>query len=108
MRCLHGCYGRAGTMLHGSPAGAPVSWDNRRCCAQSYSMMEGGEDISENLKTDRVTHYVEHPVPIQPPLEEAPAAPMPLMLTQKVLIPTCALPLNSDMSIEQYWVSCSR
>ena len=47
-------------------------------------MMEGGEDVSENLKTDRVTHYVEHPVPIQPPLEEAPAAPMPLMLTQKV------------------------
>ena len=47
-------------------------------------MMEGGEDISENFRLDRITHYVEHPVPIEPPIEEAPAAPMPLMLTQKV------------------------
>lgn len=51
---------------------------------QSYSMMDGGEDISENFRLDRITHYVEHPVPIEPPIEEAPAAPMPLMLTQKV------------------------
>ena len=74
-------------------------WDNQRCCAQSYSMMEGGEDVSENLKTDRVTHYVEHPVPIQPPLEEAPAAPMPLMLTQKVLILMCALLCTPEIGI---------
>ncbi len=47
-------------------------------------MMEGSEDISENVKLDRITHYVEHPIPIEPPIEEAPAAPMPLMLTTKV------------------------
>lgn len=46
--------------------------------------MEGGGDISENIKLDRITHYVEHPIPIEPPIEEAPAAPMPLMLTTKV------------------------
>ena len=54
---------------------------------QTYSMMEGGEGISENLKLERITHYVEHPVPIEPPIEEAPAAPMPLMLTTKVELP---------------------
>ena len=47
-------------------------------------MMEGGDDISENIKLERITHYVEHPIPIEPPIEEAPAAPMPLMLTTKV------------------------
>ncbi len=47
--------------------------------------MEGGEDISENIKLERVTQYIEHPVPIEPPIEEAPAAPMPLMLTTKVI-----------------------
>ena len=46
--------------------------------------MEGAEDISENVRQERITHYVEHPVPIEPPVEEAPAAPMPLMLTTKV------------------------
>ena len=65
-------------------------------------MMEGGEDVSENLKTERVTHYVEHPVPIQPPLDEAPAAPMPLMLTQKVLMRTCALLCTHLMSTQLY------
>lgn len=62
----------------GSP---PHGW---RCAVQSYSMMEGGEDISENIRQERITHYVEHPVPIEPPIEESPAAPMPLMLTTKV------------------------
>ena len=65
-------------------------------------MMAGGEDISENLKTDRVTHYVEHPVPIQPPLEEAPAAPMPLMLTQKVLTHTSALLYTHEISAQPF------
>ena len=67
-------------------------------------MMEGSEDISENLKTDRVTHYVEHPVPIQPPLEEAPAAPMPLMLTQKVLLLTCAPLCTGKTSVQSHWL----
>ena len=79
--------------------------DNQRCCTQSYSMMEGSKDISENLKTDRVTHYVEHPVPIQPPLEEAPAAPMPLMLTQKVLILMCAPLCTGETCVQSYLLS---
>ena len=54
---------------------------------QSYSIMEGAEDVSENIRQERITHYIEHPVPIEPPIEETPAAPMPLMLTTKVTLP---------------------
>ena len=35
------------------------------------------------INEQRITIYVEHPVPIPPPVEEAPAAPMPLVLTAR-------------------------
>lgn len=35
------------------------------------------------INEQRITIYVEHPVPIAPPVEEAPAAPMPLVLTAR-------------------------
>ena len=41
------------------------------------------EDIS-GLREDKITIYVEHPVPLEPPAEEAQPPPMPLPLTQRV------------------------
>ena len=35
------------------------------------------------INEDRITIYVEHPVPLDPPVAETPAPPMPLMLTAK-------------------------
>ena len=35
------------------------------------------------INEDKITIYVEHPVPLDPPVTEAPAPPMPLMLTAK-------------------------
>jgi hypothetical protein len=52
---------------------------------QRYGAGESGEDVEANFNKDKITHLVEHPVPINPPLPEAPPAPMPLMLTKKVL-----------------------
>ncbi|XP_024317572.1 protein RDM16 isoform X4 [Brachypodium distachyon] len=42
------------------------------------------EDISlERLNMDRITIYVEHPEPLEPPAEAAPPPPQPLKLTKK-------------------------
>lgn len=35
------------------------------------------------INEDKITIYVEHPVPLDPPVAETPAPPMPLMLTAK-------------------------
>lgn len=35
------------------------------------------------LNEEKITIYIEHPVPIDPPVAQAPAPPMPLMLTAK-------------------------
>ena len=35
------------------------------------------------INEDRITIYVEHPVPLDPPVAETPAPPMPLVLTAK-------------------------
>lgn len=35
------------------------------------------------INEEKITIYVEHPVPLDPPVAEAPAPPMPLMLTAK-------------------------
>ncbi|KAK9829066.1 hypothetical protein WJX72_003724 [[Myrmecia] bisecta] len=60
-----------------------VEWWDARILAhpESYAA-EMGEEGSR-INAERITHYVEHPVPIQPPAEEAPPPPMPLMLTKK-------------------------
>ena len=39
--------------------------------------------ILRYINEDKITIYVEHPVPLDPPVAEAPAPPMPLMLTAK-------------------------
>jgi U4/U6 small nuclear ribonucleoprotein PRP3 len=37
------------------------------------------------IRTGKITLYVEHPVPLDPPAEAPPPAPRPLMLTPKEL-----------------------
>ncbi|KAK9132205.1 hypothetical protein Scep_011733 [Stephania cephalantha] len=41
------------------------------------------ETIEGKLKKDKITIYVEHPLPIEPPAEPAPPPPQPLKLTKK-------------------------
>ena len=48
---------------------------------EGFLSSEGG-----SMREDRVTLYVEHPVPIEPPAEPTAPPPMPLMLTKKVLL----------------------
>ncbi len=62
------------------------------CGVQTYRVGESGEDVAANLNMDKITILVEHPVPIDPPAEEAPPPPMPLMLTAKVDPPHVKLP----------------
>ncbi|PNT65801.1 hypothetical protein BRADI_3g02870v3 [Brachypodium distachyon] len=53
-------------------------WDTRILLTGTY------EDISlERLNMDRITIYVEHPEPLEPPAEAAPPPPQPLKLTKK-------------------------
>lgn len=59
-----------------------VEWWDARILVhpESYAApMESDRYINE----DRITIYVEHPVPLEPPVAETPAPPMPLMLTAK-------------------------
>ncbi|KAI4351166.1 hypothetical protein L6164_005546 [Bauhinia variegata] len=58
-------------------------WDVPLLIGGSYGdIMEGtiGESI---LKMDKITFYLEHPRPIEPPAEPAPPPPQPLKLTKK-------------------------
>lgn len=41
------------------------------------------DDVEEKLKMEKLTIYVEHPRPIEPPAEPAPPPPQPLKLTKK-------------------------
>ncbi|GFP93068.1 U4/U6 small nuclear ribonucleoprotein prp3 [Phtheirospermum japonicum] len=45
--------------------------------------MVDGEINEEKIKKDKITMYVEHPRPIEPPAEPAPPPPQPLTLTKK-------------------------
>ena len=54
-------------------------WDARLLANGSYEHVEGKPVVNEA----RITIYVEHPVPLEPPVEAAPPPPMPLMLTQR-------------------------
>lgn len=44
---------------------------------------DGDETLTGYLNEAKITIYVEHPVPLDPPAEDAPPPPMPLPLTQK-------------------------
>lgn len=41
------------------------------------------DDAEENFNQEKITLYVEHPLPIEPPAEPAPPPPQPLKLTKK-------------------------
>lgn len=51
-----------------------------------------GEPI-RGLNRERITSYVEHPVPLEPPAEGEAPPPRPLMLTKKVPMQRASLPL---------------
>ncbi|KAI3474345.1 hypothetical protein Pfo_029179, partial [Paulownia fortunei] len=49
----------------------------------TYGDMVDGDINGEKIKMDKITIYVEHPRPIEPPVEPAPPPPQPLKLTKK-------------------------
>ena len=55
-------------------------WDAGLLQNKLYELVE--EEIG-NLREDKITIYVEHPIPLEPPAEEVQPPPMPLPLTQK-------------------------
>lgn len=60
-------------------------WDAGLLQNKAYEIVD--EEIS-NLREDKVTIYVEHPIPLDPPAEEPQPPPMPLPLTTKVNLRT--------------------
>ena len=61
-----------------------VEWWDARLLLDPKAYAGAGGSIAGNVNEARITVYVEHPVPIEPPAEGPPPAPMPLMLTTKV------------------------
>ncbi|KDP46093.1 hypothetical protein JCGZ_06604 [Jatropha curcas] len=57
-------------------------WDASLLPSGNYSGIDGG-NIRDKLKMEKITIYVEHPRPIEPPAEPAPPPPQPLKLTKK-------------------------
>ncbi|WOL02400.1 U4/U6 small nuclear ribonucleoprotein Prp3 isoform X1 [Canna indica] len=53
-------------------------WDKPILPSGSYV-----DDMEQKLNMDKITIYVEHPLPIEPPAEAAPPPPQPLKLTKK-------------------------
>ncbi|XP_071702485.1 protein RDM16-like isoform X2 [Rutidosis leptorrhynchoides] len=58
-------------------------WDVTLLDSGSYGNITEGGLAEDVLKKEKVTLYVEHPRPIEPPAEPAPPPPQPLKLTQK-------------------------
>ncbi|CAA0836742.1 Pre-mRNA-splicing factor 3 [Striga hermonthica] len=58
-------------------------WDVPFLHSGTYGDVVDSEMIKENIKMDKITIYVEHPRPIEPPAEAAPPPPQPLKLTKK-------------------------
>ena len=48
-----------------------------------YGDIADGAITDSDLKTEKLTHYIEHPRPIEPPAEAAPPPPQPLKLTKR-------------------------
>ncbi|XP_050210020.1 protein RDM16 [Mercurialis annua] len=57
-------------------------WDVPLLSGGSYNEIDDS-NISDKLKMEKMTIYVEHPRPIEPPAEPAPPPPQPLKLTKK-------------------------
>ena len=66
-------------------------WDarilNTGAYAEPAEQPDAGDStgLDQGLNRDRITAYVEHPVPIEPPAEGEVPPPRPLMLTKKVV-----------------------
>lgn len=77
-------------LLQGKPARPPlpplpeVEWWDARLLLDAKGYAGAGGTIAGNVNVAKITIYVEHPVPIEPPAEGPPPAPMPLMLTARV------------------------
>ncbi|XP_031250088.1 protein RDM16 isoform X10 [Pistacia vera] len=58
-------------------------WDKPLLLNGSYGDISDGGIVEDKLKKEKITIYVEHPRPIEPPAEPAPPPPQPLKLTKK-------------------------
>ncbi|XP_049404921.1 protein RDM16-like isoform X1 [Solanum stenotomum] len=58
-------------------------WEAPLLRSGAYGVMVNGNLTDDMLKMERITIYVEHPCPIEPPAEPAPPPPQPLKLTKK-------------------------
>ncbi|XP_041000389.1 protein RDM16 [Juglans microcarpa x Juglans regia] len=58
-------------------------WDATLLQAGAYGDITDGTMVEDKLKKEKITIYVEHPRPIEPPAEPAPPPPQPLKLTKK-------------------------
>ncbi|XP_026441987.1 protein RDM16-like, partial [Papaver somniferum] len=58
-------------------------WDVVLLPSGNYGDISGDSITEDELKMDKITIYVEHPLPIEPPAEPAPPPPQPLKLTKK-------------------------
>ncbi|OIT32674.1 PREDICTED: U4/U6 small nuclear ribonucleoprotein Prp3 [Nicotiana attenuata] len=58
-------------------------WDAPLLRSGTYGGMVDGDLTDDMLKMEKITIYVEHPRPIEPPAEPAPPPPQPLKLTKK-------------------------
>ncbi|XVF75442.1 hypothetical protein PTKIN_Ptkin13bG0189300 [Pterospermum kingtungense] len=58
-------------------------WDLPILVSGSYGDIADGVLTEDKLKKEKLTIYVEHPRPIEPPAEPAPPPPQPLKLTKK-------------------------
>ncbi|XP_043721204.1 protein RDM16-like isoform X2 [Telopea speciosissima] len=58
-------------------------WDIPLLLSGNYGNLSEGSISEDKLKMDKITIYVEHPLPIEPPAEPAPPPPQPLKLTKK-------------------------
>ncbi|XP_074286723.1 protein RDM16 isoform X2 [Silene latifolia] len=58
-------------------------WDVSLLRSANYADLDDGGPVEDKLKMEKITIYVEHPKPIEPPLEAPPPPPQPLKLTKK-------------------------
>ncbi|CAN6975670.1 unnamed protein product [Brassica rapa subsp. trilocularis] len=58
-------------------------WDAAVLTNGVYGDIDDGTITDSDLKTEKLTHYIEHPRPIEPPAEAAPPPPQPLKLTKR-------------------------